>query len=855
MRYADPVNSYPIDAALPKLKEALSRYPSVILHAPPGAGKTTVVPLALLDVVPAEFGRIVMLEPRRIAAVSAARWMAKTLGEQAGETVGYTIRFDSKKTEQTRIEVVTEGVLTRRIQSDPSLGNTALIIFDEFHERSIHADLALALCLDIRKGLRKDLKILIMSATMDCGPIAALLDNAPVITSPGKAFPVAEHYFDDKTGPLPLRVERAVRAALNETGGDILVFLPGAAEIRAASRELNGSLARSEAGIDVHSLYGDLSFEEQERALMPSRERRKIVLATNIAETSLTIEGVQVVIDSGLTRMLRYDPSTGMNRLMTVPVSRASAEQRKGRAGRLGPGVCYRLYGSHDMHSMLPFTRPEVLVSDLSSLVLELAVWGVKDPSALLWLDAPPSAAWDAGLRLLQELGALDSSGSATVLGRAMSRLPLHPRLSRLMLTAGELGCPHLGADLAAILTERDLYRRGAGGHLHDEPDVSNRIDLLRRWRATKEHESPADPSSLRAVDKTSKQLLRLMAEISGAPREDNAGLDAVPQLLLAAYPDGICRRRPEGGGRFVHIQGRGVRLSQDSHLVNDSFIIAVNVDAGEKAEGFVHIAAPVTDELIRSVCASRIKTVRSVAWHREEGRVAAVVEERLGAILLSSKPFTPTDEEALPVLCEAIRTIPGVLPLAKETRQFQARVNLVKNVFPEERWPDLADERLFSRIEEWLLPWLGGMRSVQELRGLNVLSALKAMLSRDQGLMLDERAPQSLIVPSGSRVTIDYTSGPQPILAVKLQEMFGLADTPLIANGRVKVLLHLLSPARRPVQITQDLKGFWNNAYQQVKKDLKGRYPKHPWPDDPWNAVPTRRTKSWRGSGGSQKK
>ncbi len=855
VRYAGSVPSYPIDTVLPRLKEAIVRHPSVILHAPPGAGKTTVVPLALLDVIPAETGRILMLEPRRLAAVSAARWMARMLDEQAGGTVGYTIRFDSKKTEKTRIEVVTEGVLTRRIQSDPSLERTALVIFDEFHERSIHADLALALCLDIRKGLRKDLKILVMSATMDCGPIAALLDNAPVISSPGKAFSVEERYLDDKTVLLPLRVEGAVRAALNETSGDILVFLPGAAEIRSTSKELNGLIARSEGGIDIHSLYGDLSFDEQERAIMPSSERRKIILATNIAETSLTIEGVQVVIDSGLTRVLRFDPSTGMNRLMTVPVSRASAEQRKGRAGRLGPGVCYRLYDSHGMRSMLPFNRPEVLLSDLSSLVLELAVWGVKDPSTLLWLDTPPAAAWETGVRLLQELGALDSSGSATVLGRAMSRLPLHPRLSRLMLTAEEFGCPRLGADIAAILTERDLYRRGAAGRLHDEPDVSERIDLLRKWRTEKENDSSADPSSLRAVDRTAKQLLRLTMEIAGAPPRENAKHDLIPRLLLSAYPDGICRRRQEGGGRFVHIQGRGVRLSPSSHLVNDPFLIAVNVDAGEKAEGTVHIAAPLTEELLRSVCGSNIKTVRSMAWDREQGRIAAVVEERLGAILLSSKPFTPADAEALPVLCEAIRSIPGILPLGKEALQFRARVNLIRKAFPEEPWPDLTDERLFPRVEEWLLPWLSGMRSAQDLSRLNVLSAFKAMLSREQARILDERAPQTLTVPSGSRIALDYASGPQPILAVKLQEMFGLADTPLIANGRIKVLLHLLSPARRPVQITQDLKGFWNHGYQEVKKDLKGRYPKHPWPDDPWNSPPTRRTKSWRGGVGSQRK
>ncbi len=848
------MNDYPIDSILPKLKETVLQHPSVILHAPPGAGKTTRVPIALLEVIPPKDGRIVMLEPRRIAAVSAARWMARTLGEKVGDTVGYTIRFDTKKTEKTRIEVVTEGILTRRIQYDPSLENIAMVIFDEFHERSIHADLAMALCLDIRRGLRKDLRVLVMSATLDYGPLASLLDGAPVIASSGKAFPVEERYVDDvKASSLPMQIARAVQVALKETTGDILIFLPGAREIRASVRQLNESLDRSGSDIALDALYGDLSFEDQERAIMPSKDRRKIVLATNIAETSLTIEGIQVVIDSGLTRMLRYDPSVGMNRLITVPVSRASAEQRKGRAGRLGPGVCYRLYSSHDFRSMLPFTPPEVLVSDLSSLILELAVWGVKDPSELSWLDAPPAAAWDSGLRMLQELGALDASGSVTVTGRAMARFPLHPRLSRLLLKAVGLGYPQLGADLAAILTERELFRRNEGGTVRDEPDISERVEMLRKWRNGTRTDSIADPSTLRAVERTSKQLLRLLSELEAGvycSSGNEVDHDAVSRLLVSAYPDNICKRREEGDGRFVHVQGRGVRVSSDSHLGNDSFIIAVNVDAGEKTEGYIHIAASVTEELIRSECAERIKTIKSVTWDRKEGRVSAAVEERLGAILLSARSFTPTDEDATPILCEAIRTNPDLLVLGKEARQFQGRVGLMRRTFPGERWPDLSDGYLFSQPENWLVSWLGGIRSVQRLRRLNLLPALKAMLSRDQAQLLDERAPLSLIVPSGTRVTIDYASGKQPILAVKLQEMFGLADTPLIANGRIRVLLHLLSPARRPVQVTQDLQGFWNNAYQQVRKDLRGRYPKHPWPDDPWNAVPTRRTAPRRNVG-----
>ena len=458
------MKSYPVDEIISELKQAVLRSHSVVLQAPPGAGKTTRVPLALLDLIPPEKGRIIMLEPRRIAAVSAARWMAQILGEQAGETIGYAIRFDRKVSGKTRIEVVTEGILTRRIQLDPALEGVAIVIFDEFHERSIHADLALALCLDIQRNLREDLRILVMSATLDCGPISSLLRDAPVIRSEGRIFPVEELYLagtDDR--PVAERVSAAVVRALKETSGDILAFLPGTREIRACIGRLQSVVEHSHNKITLHPLYGDLPFEDQEKAILPA-EKRKIVLATNIAETSLTIEGVLVVIDSGLTRRLRYDPSTGMNRLVTGTLSRASAEQRKGRAGRLGPGVCYRLYSRHVFQSMVPFALPEILMSDLSPLVLELIVWGVKDPSALSWLDEPPVEAWESALRLLLDLGALSPSGSVTMAGKAMVKLPLHPRLSRLLIRADELGCPGIGADLAAILSERDIVSRDRSG-------------------------------------------------------------------------------------------------------------------------------------------------------------------------------------------------------------------------------------------------------------------------------------------------------------------------------------------------------------------------------------------------------
>ena len=836
------MTSYPIEGVLPKLKEAFLTNHSVVLHAPPGAGKTTRVPLALLDMLPSAQRRIVMLEPRRIAAVSAARWMAQSLQEQAGGTVGYRIRFDSKVSAGTRIEVVTEGILTRRIQADPGLDGVGLVIFDEFHERSVHADLALALCLDVRRQLRPDLRVLIMSATIEQGPIAALLGNAAVITSAGRAFPVEERYVEPRRAPLPEQMAAAVGTAIRETHGDILAFLPGAGEIRACAKSLQGSMDMAEERLSLHPLYGDLPFEEQERAILPAKDHRKIVLATNIAETSLTIEGVHVVIDSGLTRRLRYDPSTGMNRLVTVTVSRASAEQRKGRAGRLGPGFCYRLYSRYDLQGLPSFAPAEILESDLASLVLELAAWGIVDPAALSWIDPPPQAAWNAGRQLLRALGALDPSGAITAVGREMARLPLHPRLSRMMLRSSELGRSELGADMAAILSERDLFRQEQDRGKKD-PDMAERVHVLGTWRRGREGGASADPSSLRAVDRAAKQILRL---VTGGRTGSDGGhdQDLISRLLLSAFPDRVCKRRDEGAGHYVLAQGRGVRISQDSHLINSAYLIAVTVDAGGKEEGAIHIAAPVSVELIRSECAGAIESVRKVEWDVREGRIASAQEERLGALLLSTRSVAPVEEEVLAIVCDIIRTTPGMLNFSNEARQFQARVDLMRRAFPEETWADLSDRHLLPKPEDWLRPWLAGIRSAQGIRALDVLPALKAALSWEQLRLIDARAPATIVVPSGSRIRIDYASGEQPVLAVKLQELFGLADTPRVAEGRVKVLLHLLSPARRPVQVTTDLKGFWNSGYLVVKKELKGRYPKHPWPEDPWNALPTRRTK-----------
>ena len=879
--------SYPIDHILPEVKAAVRANSAVIIQAPPGAGKTTRVPLALLEEFSPRQGKIIMLEPRRIAAVAAARWMARQRGEPVGRTVGYAIRFDSRISADTRLEVVTEGILTRRLLDDPTLDGVSLIVFDEFHERSLQADLALALCLDIQRGLRDDLKLLAMSATLDIGPLAALLGDAPVISSPGRAFPVAERYLAaGDRGRERSREERvigAVRTALAESPGDILVFLPGSGEIRRAATDLQGIPAVKGGEAAVHPLYGDLPFAEQERAIQPGR-KRKIVLATNIAETSLTIEGIRVVIDSGLTRRLQYDPATGMNRLVTVKTSRAAAIQRQGRAGRIAPGVCYRLYSPHDFQTMIPFAPPEILVADLSSLVLELASWGVTDPAALSWLDPPPEAAWTAARELLSSLGALDRRGAPTELGREMARLPLTPRLGCLLLRAARRGFPGLGADLAALLSERDIIRSGFRDPMFSgrNGDISERLFLLRRRRGEKmvredapdrlrrrqsRGDAPVDPGALAGVERAASQLRRLAAITVGgrAPdasggRESGGGKkrrasskadhggeryegEMPAALLLHAYPDRIARRRDEGEDRYLLSQGRGVRLPRESNMQGSVYLVVPRLDAGEKAEGIIHLAEAVTEETIRSELAGRLEVRRRVVWNRQEERIVSLRQECLGALLLAETSFPAMDDEAVPLLCQAIVSGEARLDFRPEMRQFQGRVALLKRCFPDEGWPDLSDAELLAAPEVWLAPRLAGVRTGAQLAALDLLPSLRALLPPAQQRLLENRAPTAVTVPSGRHVPLDYAAGPAPVLAVKLQEMFGLAATPTVADGRVAVRIHLLSPAGRPVQVTEDLKSFWENGYPQVKKELKGRYPKHPWPDDPWHAAPTGRT------------
>ncbi len=832
----------PIDDTLPVLLESFRNHQNLILHAPPGAGKTTRVPLALLDIIPSETGRIIMLEPRRIAAVSAAGWMARSLGEEVGQTVGYSIRFDNRTSKNTRIEVVTEGILTRRIQSDPGLAGVALVIFDEFHERSIHADLGLALCREVQQ-LRTDLKILIMSATLDVQPLSKLLDNAPVISSEGRCFSVDMKYLDDKGhARLSQRVAAAVVRAVNETEGDILAFLPGSGEIRACAAQLAES-GIVKQNVMLCQLYGDLPIAEQQKAIQ-SGPYRKIVLATSIAETSLTIDGVRTVIDCGVSRRLQYDPGNGLNRLVTVRESRASAEQRAGRAGRTAPGVCYRLYTTHTLHAMAPHTPPEICVTDLSQLLLELAAWGVADPMQLGWLDAPPAAAQESARRLLVELDLFDASGRITNLGREVVRMPLHPRLGRLLLRSRELHCPGLGCRVAALLSERDLFRFDAGNGLTpaSSSDIADRLEAMSYWRSSGGNDRKMDLSAVKSVERVARQLRQFM-NLPETEERWSCDDDRIPRLLLSAYPERLARRRTLGGG-YLLAGGRGARISERSGVRTPEYIVAVALDAGSQAEAIIHLAAEIPESVIRDERSGHVKSEMTVSWDDREQRVTAQRLERLGSIQLSAQTVVPTAAQAVPAVIGALRAAGlKLLSLNEAVSQLQGRLMLLHTVFPERDWPDASDAVLCDTLEKWLAPYLEGVNTARKLSQLDIADILRQGLDYRQQRELDELAPTHLSVPSGSKIRIDY-SGEIPVLAVKLQELFGLAVGPTLCNGRIPVLLHLLSPAGRPIQVTRDLRGFWDGSYQQVKKELKGRYPKHPWPDDPWSAAPTRRLK-----------
>lgn len=833
------MTALPIENVLPELRQVLAAQRALVLQAPPGAGKTTGVPPALLDEPWLGNRTILMLEPRRLAARAAAARMARLRGENVGETVGYRIRFESKVSAKTRIEVMTEGILTRRLQADPELKNVGLVIFDEFHERHLHADLALALCLDAQRGLREDLKILVMSATLDGAAVAKLLGDAPILTSRGRSFPVDIRYLArDPEGPLPQTVCDTVVSAIANDEGDVLAFLPGAWEIRRAQELLAQRLG---SDVDILPLYGDLPWEAQDRAIQPSPGRRKVVLATPIAETSLTIEGVRVVVDSGFARIPQFDPASGLSRLALQRISRASADQRAGRAGRLAPGKCYRLWGETTQRGLMPHALPEMRLADLAPLALELAAWGVRDASSLSWLDPPPPAAFQQARTLLVELDALDPDGTVTDTGRALVRLPLHPRLAHMLFEADRLGLGALACDVAALLSERDILA-GAGRRA---ADFVQRVEALRAFRQTGRQGAQAhgaDANGCARANQASQQYRRMLGSERPVERDD---LDRTGALLALAYPDRVGLQRAPGDNRYLLASGRGAKLHESEMRLRQPCIVAASLDAGE-TEGLIYLAAPLAVDELRRELPSHVRAEDVVRWDVPQQIVVARREERFGALVLDTKPLPKPDPEKMrAAMLDGVRRLGlDALPWTRDAREWQARVLSLRHWLAEEDWPDVSDAALSASLENWLGSYLDGMTRRDHLARLDLLAILKSKLDWNAGRRLDEGAPTHISVPSGSQLRLEYTPGESPVLRVKLQEMFGCADTPRVAFGRVPVTLHLLSPAQRPIQVTQDLHGFWERTYAEVKKELKGRYPKHPWPDDPWNATPTARAK-----------
>ena len=844
----------PIFEILPALRRGLVAHPNAVLQAPPGAGKSTVVPLELLAEPWLSGQRLILLEPRRLAARAVASRMASTLGEQVGATVGYRMRFESRVSEATRIEVLTEGVLTSFLQRDAALQGVGAILFDEFHERSLQADLGLALCLDVQATLRPELRLLIMSATLAADPLAKLLQDAPIVRASGKLYPVEVRYLradpkrtratrltvDDPTA-ISRSTAASVQRALREQDGDVLVFLPGAGEIRRTAALLEAEL--QDARTRILPLMGELDFAAQELALHPAPPgTRKIVLATNIAETSLTIEGIGAVVDSGLVRRLRFDPTSGMSRLQTLRISRASAEQRCGRAGRLGPGLCFRLWTEGAQAALEAESPAEILEADLAPLALDLAAWNVSDPRSLQWLDPPPAAPFDQARELLQRLEALDGSGRITTTGRDMLRLRVHPRLAHMLLRARDIGLEELAVDLAALLSERDIFRHSPGL----DADIRSRLDAL---RGPQNADARIDSFALERVRRLARQLRQRLKRPAPEVRRDSRtgpardietaieAADCVGVLLAFAYPDRVARRRGEGEGRYLLSNGRGASFAGPQTLARSEFLVVATLDDAER-EARIFLAAPLQRVALEAALGHEITRVERIEWSERERVVVAVAERRLGALSIESVALeTPDPERVTAALMTGIRRLSlDVLPWDQELRTWQARVQFVR-ALPAQRgvdWPDVSDAALLEDLETWLGPWLGGMSRLDHLARLDLRAILAAMLDREQARRLEQLAPTHLAVPSGSRIRIDYLGDDAPSLSVRLQEMFGLEATPRIGANAVPLLIKLLSPAQRPVQVTRDLASFWNSGYAEVRRELKGRYPKHAWPEDP---------------------
>ncbi len=855
MAYMLPADTsdLPINDILEELALRLRDSHELVLQAPPGAGKTTLVPLALLEESWLAGRKILMLEPRRMAARAAASRMAHLLGESVGDTVGYRIRLDSCISEHTRIEVITEGILARQLQRDPGLEDVALVIFDEFHERNLDSELCLALSLQGRELFREaqPLKLLVMSATLDGEAVAQLLGNAPVLSSRGRQYPVTTRYGSayQLRDPIAPVVVRAVQRALAEHSGSILVFLPGQREIVQVARQLSAALQHTATDdVLIAPLYGGLSLEKQEQAIQAAPAgRRKVVLATNIAETSLTIEGIQVVVDSGLVREAVFDPVTSVTRLTTRRISRASARQREGRAGRLGPGYCYRLWSEEQDQRLVAQATPEILQSDLASPVLQLLAWGIRDPDELAWLDPPPQSAYQQALSVLENCGAIYRNHAGqyqlTPQGVRMAQMPLHPRLAHMLLVGSDIHAQETACLLAAILSERNPFA-GQGA------DLNLSIAVLMGER----HCVPELQGWFRRVWQQARHLARLgLGE--AAPRSGRAALgvareNVVGVLLASAYPDRIARLRPDADGTHYQLgNGRSAVLPEGDELAGQPWLAVAEIggQAGETTDR-IYGASPLDPQCFNNVLSHLVHEEEHVEWDYRNEQFVAERRRMVGSILLSSKPLEQVSAQARGNALLGVVRRKGleILPWTPALRQWRARVMLLRRVeaaSSQQRWPDLSDEALLASLEEWLLPYLDGVRRLSDFQSLDLKGILHACLPWPLPLDLERLAPERLAVPSGSVVAIDYTQDP-PVLAVKLQEMFGCEETPSVADGRVPLLVHLLSPAARPLQITRDLAGFWRNSYAEVKREMKGRYPKHPWPDDPLEAAPTRHTK-----------
>ena len=830
-------DQYPIQEIIPEIKKKLKEHTTLILQAPPGAGKSTILPLQLLDEPWLKGKKIILLEPRRLAARAVANRMSSLIDQQVGNTIGYRVRFDNKISKQTRIEVLTEGILTRILQEDNMLENIGLVIFDEFHERSLHADLALALCREVQQVLREDLRILIMSATLDGEKLSSLLGNAPILTSAGRQYPITLFYFpQEETVSIPMQMTKAICKAIASHEGDILAFLPGAGEIarthelleQEISKKFNSDSTVSVKlnffqNISIHPLFGDVPQQKQQEAILPHPQgKRKIVLATSIAETSLTIEGVKIVVDSGYCRVPRFDPKTGLTRLDTIRVTQDMATQRAGRAGRTSPGVCFRLWSEASHQHLMAHRNPEIMEADLAPTVIELAHWGIQDLSSMHWLNLPPAGTVGQAKQLLEELGALKFS-KITDHGKQMLRLPTHPRIAHLLLQGKEYNLIALAADIAAILEERDPLPKEAGANL------TLRIEVLRKWR-NKEFVS-ADKNVLERIERLAFQWRKFfsVSQDNSAPIDQEVG-----KLLAAAYPERIAKQR-EQNHRYRLSNGKIVKLNEHDPLSHEHYLAVAHLDAGT-TEGRIYLAAPLSPDDIFHLSTEK----KVIVWDAQNGVLLARDEKRIGDIILESKPLkTIPEEERIKILCEVVRKEGlSILNHTEQVINWKARISSVVEWRPTEGWPDVSEEQLLNTLEEWLAPFISTVKKREDFFKLDLLSILSGLLSYQQMQQLELLAPAKIKVPSGSMISLNYQAdGASPVLAVRLQELFGLMDTPTVNEGRTKLILHLLSPGYKPVQITQDLKSFWKNTYPEVRKELRIRYKRHHWPEDPWTA------------------